>query len=207
MRPADACLFGAGSHRSLLMVWGAIAGALIGGATSLIGGSKQNKAAQAASQAQMDFQERMSNTAYQRTMEDMRKAGLNPILAYKQGGASVPGGSTYSPVNVGSAAVQGAQSGSSSAVAVKRNVAEVENIREDTHKKRTESAYTQWQQQKTKQEILNLQELYEVYKADASSARATQDFYNSPIGQWMRKLDLMGRSINPFANSAKSLRR
>lgn len=49
----------------------------------------------AAGQAQ-DFSERMSNTAWQRGMEDMRKAGLNPILAYKAGPASSPMGTMAS---------------------------------------------------------------------------------------------------------------
>lgn len=47
-----------------------------------------------ASEAQKnrDWQERMSNTSYQRAVQDMKLAGINPILAFQQGGASTPSG-------------------------------------------------------------------------------------------------------------------
>lgn len=47
-------------------------------------------------QKNRDWQSEMSNTAYQRAVQDMIKAGINPILAYTQGGASIGSGSTAS---------------------------------------------------------------------------------------------------------------
>lgn len=57
---------------------------------------EQNEFNRIEAQKNRDFQERMSNTSYQRAVADLENSGLNSALAYSQGGASVPSGSSAS---------------------------------------------------------------------------------------------------------------
>jgi len=100
-------------------------GGLLGGVLGYFGQQETNQSnrdianaanASSAQQAanQMQFQERMRQTQYQTAVEDMKAAGLNPMLAYSQGGAGTPTGamgsvSTAEMKNSAAAGVQGYQ--------------------------------------------------------------------------------------------------
>lgn len=102
------------------------------GIMGYLGQGDANEEATDRAREQMAFQERMSNTAYQRAVADMKAAGLNPMLAYSQGGASTPGGQTAPIGNKGLAAASAAQA---AAQATSISTVQKENIQADTNLK------------------------------------------------------------------------
>lgn len=209
----------------LLPIISAVAPALIGGAFAAAGQASANQEAKAASARQMEFQERMSNTQFQRGMADMKKAGLNPILAYKMGGATAPGGSTYTPGNIGAAAVQGA----ASAQATNRSVREqdlakdllgaqvdVTNqnainliqqrdlIRAQTMQAKASSAQAMAAAGRETAQTAILGETLQSAKAAAAVAKADEDFYKTEAGENLRKLNRLMTNLNPFVDAGTS---
>jgi len=144
----------------------------------------------ASNERQMEFQKQSAQSQYQWAMDDMRKAGLNPMLAYKQGGAGTlsgasssgasssgftssgasGSGSNYTPQNAGAAGVAAASSGAATALAAARNDAELKNIAADTLLKSS--------QDKT-QTALQVQAMAQAGQANANSALMTQETLNA----------------------------
>lgn len=199
-------------------------GAAVGAVGSWFGQDDANKANRDIAREQMKFQERsaresmafqerMSSTAWQRGVEDMKKAGINPMLAFAKGGASSPSGSSATGASIPMQSK--AQAAITSALQASRIQADLDNIRSLTTK-------TQSDADLNRQLIDTSKSSAELNTANARVADATarvananaaniatqlpglikeQKIDESTFGTVMRYL---GR-LNPFAHSASSL--
>ena len=176
--------------------------ALIGAGASLIGGllsSKGQRDANVATarqaQKQMDFQERMSSTAHQREVVDLRAAGLNPILSANTG-ASTPGGAM--------AQIQDEITpGISSAMAIARTRAELTHIREQNKLLKSQQGATTANQYQTEAQTRVIQGAIPGATAigDAiTTGRKTAESLLEPARKWTTN------QMENAANTAKKLR-
>lgn len=199
--------------------------ALTGGAYSNVDAARQiNQQNIGFAQKQQDFQERMSNSAYQRAMADMEKAGLNPMLAFSQGGASVPQGTSPSlvtpePGKIGAGLAN-------TALTAATGIATLKNTSSQTDLNAANTKVAEFNQQKTlnnareseqKANLINQQREKAVhdtrksnaeakkaeYEAGIAAARYQTDKDLAPADAWIQRID----NLFGVGNSAKSLLR
>lgn len=140
--------------------WENIAAAGAGGVLSFIGNERTNAANRNMAENQMAFQERMSNTAYQRSRADLEAAGYNPALAFSNGPASTPAGAIATMSNSMEAAVTNARESALLSGAIK--------------KQKTENALNEKLAEQASQNTRTLAEQANLYKEQQQYTKANK---------------------------------
>lgn len=162
------------------------AAGIIGGLLSNKGQKDANETNLQVAREQMEFQERMSNTQYQRGVKDMSAAGLNPMLAYSQGGASSPSGATTSVGNALGAGVTGATSSAGQAMGLMQGIQQVRQSEAQTEQVKAE---TDRIRSITMANELNTAKLqWEIEHSKASTRRQTAEGWSAQSNEERNRL-------------------
>lgn len=154
----------------------------------------------------MKFQREMANTAYQRGTKDMRKAGINPMLAYIQGGASAPsGGAGGAPqANVGNA-LEGVVS---SALEARRLKKEIKAVDSQVGLNKQTEATAKADQAKKEAEAESARATAKMLNAQipAAKAKAQYDKANYDLDNKYQKAIYLNNRAGEFLNSAQQIK-